>query len=202
MIENKETMNTNNLGATITNRRTLTTKEGTVLTLLYLGMIEETTGGKPWPIKIATPTASFTAETSVYSTVKYERVVIGPDMWKENALAEFSHFLNNLDQLCARVKLLGDQSGFSNVKWHQPVRVEEGVLTGVIAKVKKPELRQMLMENENKKLRFIIAFNLLWYNNNKGGVSIEVVDIKKEEEDAVTPKETVETKEETKEEKV
>lgn len=164
-------------GLCITNRRSINTREGSVLTLMYIGMRHENEmNNKAINVLIPTPAAMFEEETNDYTTKPFDRVLIKPNSWNGNS-TPFMVFLNRLEEVLMKCKTLGDRNGFMDVKWFSSVKVEDGVLNGVVCKVKKRHVQELLQQNLGKPLRFMIAINCLWYNSGKGGVSLEVTDV-------------------------
>ncbi len=180
-----ESKNESNTGLCITNRRSINTREGSVLTLLYLGMrTEDQPNSKATNVLIPTPPAMFQEETNDYTTQPFDRVLIKPNSWGGDTTT-FMEFLSRLEMVLLKAKTLGDRNGFRDVKWYSSVKMEEGVLTGVVCKVKKGYIKEILKEKTGKQFRFMLQVNALWYNGNptKGGCSIEVADIMDVEEE-------------------
>jgi len=160
----------------LTNRRSIQTKENTTLTLLYLGMKIENQE-KNLPIKLASPECVFSDEPTEYEEGTFNRVLLAPNLWDPRGSSLFMEFLNVLEDMFLKLKTLGDRNGFGSNKWYTPLKMEDGVLTGVVCKVKKDDIKQRLRDYKKGSIRFLIAVNCLWYNDGKGGISVEVVDL-------------------------
>jgi hypothetical protein len=180
----------------LTNRRAIQTKENTTLTLLYLG-IRHGNSEKSLPIKLATPPCVFADEPTDYGTGAFSRVLLSPNLWDPQGTTLFMEFMNVLEDMFTKIKTLGDRNGFNSNKWYTPLKMEDGVLNGIVVKVKKDEIKESLQNFKKGITRFLLAVNCIWYNDGKGGVSVELVDVNvQEEEDTAT--QTMEVEEEKK----
>lgn len=168
-------------GICITNRRNINTKEGSMLSLLYLGArYEDQSNSQAFALSIPTPPAYFSDEQNEYTSKPLDRILIRPDEFGDTSI--FMHFLTKLEELFMKAKHLGDRNGFMDCKWYSSVKMEDGIMKGVVCKVKKNEVKEVLEREKGKRLRFILTLNCLWYNDRKGGVSLELTNVAPGEE--------------------
>ena len=104
-----------------------------------------------YAFRVTTPPVIGASKQGKDSIVPFERVDIQPNIFQDHGSRQFEDFLDCVEGLVGKIKQVAAELNLSiNFdKWISPVKFRDGLLHGMVAKVRNQEIRNVLSNQRN-----------------------------------------------------
>jgi hypothetical protein len=134
-------------------------------------------GSRTWAFTITSPPCLVKYIDSKYQNEhKKARAMLTPcppDGHDTSYPDQFLAFVDHLEKVSMILKDQLDAAGHDVSNWHSPIIEEEGIVTGLYAKVKN-EFTRNVIDNDGNKLRCALKLSCAYFAKDRSGLSFEL----------------------------
>ena len=131
-----------------------------------------------FPFILTTPSVIVASKDGRYSKTPFERVDIQPNVFKDHGNRIFEDFLDCVEGLVGKIKQTTAEVNLdiNYENWISPVKFRDGMLHGMVAKVRNPAIRNLLASRRND-VKLVLELKFCYSSAQYCGISFEVVDV-------------------------